>query len=240
LTNTTILYGILIFFSATLILAWLSYRNKEAYNSPLKEQEKTFALKFHIFLMSCLNMVGVRRDIFSFSKVTMQIVYLIVLLTGATLTASLGGMITASFMHSVDQSKVISPEQFGKYTISTLKGSTAENFLAHHKLHNSTTPVESWISRETWHDALQDITDKKANLVVGDWVQLTYLANSQEFKDRIQVHSQVLRFEPYGWGLPRDSALRDPINQEMIGILRTDAWPRTVSSYVGTSDLQAR
>ena len=45
--------------------------------------------------------------------------------------------------------------------------------------------------------------------MIGDWVQLVYLANTAAYRDGIQVYDQTLRFEPYGWGLPTGSPLRD-------------------------------
>ena len=64
--------------------------------------------------------------------------------------------------------------------------------------------------------------------MVGDWVQLVYLANTDAYREGIQVYDQTLRFEPYGWGLPNGSPLRDPINRQMIQVLRSDIWPKTV------------
>lgn len=234
LKSNAILFSALTFAFATALLAWLSYRNRRVYQSPMMNPDEKRSFSLHLLFMSILNMAGMRKDIFSFGTAGMQLVFLMVVLLGATLSAGLGGMITASFMHSVDQSKTVDTSQLGTYRFSTLKGSTAESYLVEHRDHAVASSPGNWLTRESWADVLGDVTANRADLVIGDWVQLAYLANSDTFRNRIQVHTQTLRFEPYGWGLPKNSPLRDPINQDMIGILRSDAWPTTVRAYIGS------
>ena len=82
-----------------------------------------------MFLFSMINLLGMRRDLFKFGAIKMQLMFLIVVFIGSVLSASLGGLITASFMHGVERTRSIDPARLGTYKITTLKGSTAESYL---------------------------------------------------------------------------------------------------------------
>jgi len=213
----------------TLIVFFVAVKYRKYYKNPLAFPNKQSSVSLHMLLMAALNMVGLRKDLFSFGTVPLQVLFLAVMLLGATLSASLGGMITASIMHSVKQGKKVDINRLDTLRISTLKGSTAESFL----LEKQNGKTGNLLVRETWAETLADVIDRRADLIIGDWVQLTYLANSGAFAGQIQVDPKTIRFEPYGWGLPNASRLRDPVNQELIGILRSDAWPGTIRSYIG-------
>ena len=235
LGSRTVVTSALIFLFAALIVAWVASRNLQSYKNPLPDSGSRPLAILHMFLFSTINLIGMRRDLFKFGAIKMQLMFLVVVFIGSVLSASLGGLITASFMHGVEQTRTIDPARLGTFTITTLRGSTAESYLQGRRDRGSGTPPHDWLTRDSWSAALDDILSKRANLVVGDWVQLVYLANTDAYRDGIQVYDQTLRFEPYGWGLPTGSPLRDPINQRMIQVLRSDVWPTTVRGYVGSA-----
>ncbi len=228
------LIGALTFLFITCLLAWVSYRSSDYYIPRIVDKEKKISWRFHIFLMAILNMAGMRDDVFSFKTIGMQFVFLFVTVFGVALAASLSGMVTASFMNSVNISRTVDMSELGKLRISTLKGSTAEDFLNKYRARANDLNAEDITLRNNWAAALSDIKNKTADLVIGDWVQLTFLSNTDAFRNQIQIHPQTLQFEPYGWGLPPESPIRESINQEMISILRSPAWPATVRGYIGS------
>lgn len=223
------LVGVAVFAAVTLAMCAIAFKFRKHYNTPLDNPNKKSSVSLHFLLMSASNMMGLREDTFSFGTVPLQALFLGALMLGATLSASLGGMITASIMHSVEQGKNVDINSLDELRISTLRDSTAEEFLVEKR----GGKIGDWHQRETWAETLKDVINKDADLVIGDWVQLIYLTNSDAFSDQILVDPKTIRFEPYGWGLPNNSPLRDTVNQELIGILRSEAWPDTVRSYIG-------
>jgi len=239
LTSSAFIGVLLIFICLTLLLAIIAHRNKEQYTTLSKDEVGgRFSFSLHLLLMSGLNTVGMRKDIFSFRNVRVQLLFLFVLFMGTLFSSSFGGIITAAFMSSTQQSHSIDENYLYEYRISTLKGSTAERYL-NEKLAEAQMLDTQWLRRDTWQEVLIDLVEGKADVVIGDWVQLTYLANQGRFKGKVQVNPKTLRMEPHGWGLPAGSPLREPVDQELIGVLRNDHWPDVVRGYLGGDQLSA-
>jgi len=83
----------------------------------------------------------------------------------------------------------------------------------------------------------QQVVNGDSELVLGDWVQLVYLSQKPELSGKVTVHDQSFKFEPYGWGLKTNHPLKDSINQELIGILRSQAGIDIVKNYIGDQQI---
>jgi len=239
-TSSGFLSVIVVFLLITLMLAFISYRHMEHYTPLAKDDmEGRFSFHLHLLLMSGLNTLGMRKDIFSFSHVRVQLLFVLVLMVGSVFSSSLGGMITAVFMSSTEQHFSITADNLAKHQISTLKGSTAERYLSDTLQGSEKAPV-TWLRRDSWSEVLDDLASGKADVVIGDWVQMTWLANQTRFKGKVQIDPQTLRLEPHGWGMPTASPLREPVDQELIGVLRNHSWPEVVRSYLGGDQVSAQ
>jgi ABC-type amino acid transport substrate-binding protein len=248
--SKTVLIGASVIIAIVAILAIIGGRNVDRYMpSRLTDTSKRRSVQLHMLLLAVVNTLGIRKDIFSFGTVPLQVFILGISLIGATISASVGGIVTATFMNSTQQNEVAIPDasELSSRRISTLAGSTAAKHLQQRAAKAATpavpanrdTPVVKGPRRASWRAALTDVAEGRADLVLGDWVQLVYLANLDAFKGKVQVGSRAVKFEPYGWGFPSGSDLRDPVNRELIRVLRSEHWPEVVRDHVGSDLLKA-
>ena len=231
-----VLYLFVVFFSLLLVLFFLSLKNIEDYQAmPVMRKKTKPAIIFHVMLYSLLNISGMRKDIFGFSSIGMQLFSLLILIFGISVSASLFSMVTAALTQSVSPQKDFSFNNIDQYNVTTLQGSTAQHFLCDAEKQPATLEVT-----DTWQDSLEDVANGTKDLVLGDWVQLVYLSQQADLRDKVTVHDRSLRFEPYGWGLKTDHPFRDAINQELIGLLRDPLGAEIVERYIGDKKIGLR
>ncbi len=205
-TNIFYLLGVFVFLLSIQIL--LALKNIKSYQAmPIMKDKSKPEMVTHVVLYSMLNISGIRKDVFGFSSVTMQLFSVLILVFGISVSASLFGMVTAALTQSVSEKANYSMYNVDRYGVSTLLVSTAQNYLC-----ASPKKPASMSLTATWADALLKVVDGEKDVVLGDWVQLVYLSQKPKLRDKITVHSKSFKFEPYGWGLKTDHPLRDRIN----------------------------
>ncbi len=226
-------YLFLIFTSLLLVLVILAIINIKHYETMVVMKDKPrSAMVVHVVLYSLLNISGIRKDVFGFSSITMQLFSFIILIFGITVSASLFSMTTAALTQSVSPQKNFSIETMDQYHVATLRGSTAQSFLAESKKQPYSLEL-----KDTWSEALVQVANAEKDLVLGDWVQLVYLSQKPELRNKVTVHDQSFKFEPYGWGFPTQHALIDSVNQELIGLLRSPLGAEIVKHYIGDQQI---
>jgi len=244
ITSAGFITLMLLFFLLTVSISLISYRNMDRYTTLAQEDMGgKIHFRLHLLLMAALNTLGMRKDIFSFNSIRVQFFFLLVLMGGSLFSSSLGGMITAAFMSSTTTEQIVSVDVLRQGVVSTMKGSTAERYLTA-KLEGWGNDISEedpqWLRRDSWLAVLDDLASGRADVALGDWVQMTWLANQPEFKGRVQISPTTLRLEPHGWGLPPGSGLREPVDQELIGVLRNTHWPDVVRGYLGGNKVSAK
>lgn len=233
LASTNVLYLFVVFVFFFLMLVLLALKNIHQYEAMPKMREKSKpAMVMHVVLYSLLNIVGIRKDVFGFSSVSMQLFSLLILIFGITVSASLLSLLTAALTQSVSPKTDFSLSNIDRHHVVTLNGSTAQGFICE----SGKQPL-SFSVTDTWHEALQQVADGKKDLVLGDWVQLVYLSQKPSLAGKITVHAQSYKFEPYGWGMKNNLAERDRVNQELIGILRSQVGIDIVKKYIGDQQI---
>ena len=233
-TNLFYLFGIFIFLLSVQIL--LALKNIKSYQAmPVMKDKSRPAMVTHVVLYSMLNISGIRKDVFGFSSVTMQLFSVLILVFGISVSASLFGMVTAALTQSVSQKASYSLDNIDQYRVSTLLGSTAQRYLCDSPKKPSELSLTS-----TWEESLMKVVDGDKDIVLGDWVQLVYLSQRPNLRNKITVHSKSYKFEPYGWGLRNNHPLKDRINQELIGILRNPLGTEIVNRYIGDEQISMK
>lgn len=234
--SSNMLYLVIIFASLLFILIVLALKNIRDYQAmPVMKDKSRPAVVMHVVLYSLLNISGIRKDVFGFSSVSMQLFSVLVLIFGITVSASLFSMVTAALTQSVTVQEDFSFDNIDQYEVSTLQGSTAQRFICNSERQPASLEVTS-----TWKEALLQVADGEKQLVLGDWVQLVYLSQDPALREKVTVHNHSLRFEPYGWGLKTNHPLKDKINQELIGLLRDPLGADIVSRYIGNEKIGLR
>lgn len=91
------------------------------------------------------------------------------------------------------------------------------------------------ITATSWSRAMRLLADGRADAILGDWAQLSYLANQPGYADSITVQSEVFRNEPYGWGInAKRPELRLSIDRALMSRLRNPQWRSFVQQYLGS------
>ncbi|WP_138932908.1 transporter substrate-binding domain-containing protein [Roseovarius arcticus] len=83
-------------------------------------------------------------------------------------------------------------------------------------------------------DGLQALLDEKIAAFVYDKPLMQYVALN-EFESEVQILDDAIGRQDYGIALPTDSELREPMNRALLTYLRSDAWSRVLSRYLGVN-----
>jgi polar amino acid transport system substrate-binding protein len=233
LASTNVFYLCVFFMGLFFVLIMLALKNISHYQTmPSMINKSKPVVLMHVVLYSLLNIVGIRKDVFGFSSIGMQLFSFLILIFGITVSASLLSLLTAALTQSVSPKTNFSIEAMDQHKIVTLKGSTAERFLC-----DSNTQPLSFEVTDTWTQSLEQVADGTRDLVLGDWVQLVYLSKKSNLSGKITVHNQSFKFEPYGWGFKTNHPIKDRVNQELVGILRSQTGIDIVKQYIGDQQI---
>jgi len=84
----------------------------------------------------------------------------------------------------------------------------------------------------TENDGLKAVVDDRIDAFVFDELVLRYIVKNA-FPGRVYVLAET--FDPYyvSMGMPKGSALREPINRALLKIMETDQWNRLIERYIG-------
>lgn len=232
LANPTSLFILAAIGGTTLSFAFLGWLNRNRYGGWEDVQNEPVPMRLaHFTLQGLLRSLAVESDVFSFRALHMQILSLLMLIFGMTVAASYIGLVSSALSESLDEPRILHLRDMAGQRVGTLRGSTAEELLRQTAAELSPEPVI--LPEATWRASVEALIDGRSDLVLGDWLQLTYFARLPEFTGRISVQDQTFRFEPQAWGFPTGSPWRDPVNTELIGVLRDPGWPQIVQRYLG-------
>jgi ABC-type amino acid transport substrate-binding protein len=160
----------------------------------------------------------------------MQVLSFILYFFGLTFTASVFGLVAATFTQSMNAPSHYELSDIESKKLAVMDNSTAEILLAN-KLKNKFNDLVS--SYPTLQEALEALAQGNVELVLGDWAQLIYFTHDNKYKNKLYVQNNSFQIEPYGWGLTANSPWREPINQELIAFLRHPEWKELVQKYMG-------
>lgn len=68
--------------------------------------------------------------------------------------------------------------------------------------------------------------------MVYDAPLIRYFAQT-EFPEKVEVLPVTFERQDYGFALPENSELREPINRELLRIVRSSEWSETIERYLG-------
>lgn len=109
-------------------------------------------------------------------------------------------------------------------SVATVPGSTSETFL-----HNNGIATQAF---PTVKDSLAAVVRGDVDACVYDAPLLRYFAQI-EFKGSIEVSSVTFERQDYGFALPENSQLREPINRVLLRVVRNERWREQLEYYLG-------
>jgi polar amino acid transport system substrate-binding protein len=108
--------------------------------------------------------------------------------------------------------------------VATVPGSTSEVFL-----HDNGIATRSF---PTVKDSLTAVTKGEVDAIVYDAPLLRYFAQ-MEFEGLIEVSPVTFERQDYGFALPENSQLREPVNRILLRVVRSKQWREQLKGYLG-------
>jgi len=146
------------------------------------------------------------------------------MLTSVILVSSFTASITTALTVGELSSKIQGPEDLARALVLTAEGSTSEQFLAANRYDHQALPSLT--------QALDRLADQVADAVVYDAPILRHLV-LQRYADRLKVLPGSFEPQDYGIAFPTGSALREPVNQQLLKLLREPLWQDVLYRYLG-------
>ncbi len=108
--------------------------------------------------------------------------------------------------------------------VATVPASTSEEYLRRNGISARAYP--------TIRDAMEAVANRSVDAMVYDAPLLKHLVRS-EFAGRVEVLPVTFERQDYGFALPADSELREPINRALLRVIRSPQWSDTLTRYLG-------
>jgi len=135
-------------------------------------------------------------------------------------TAALASVLTTAGL----ESRVRGPEDLPRVRVSTVGGTTSEDYLRNQHLRYKTFPVVA--------DALEALAKGKTDAVVYDAPMLRYLVK-QRYDTTLRVLPRKFERQDYAIALRAGSDLREPINRVLLKRITDPGWEDTLYKYMG-------
>jgi ABC-type amino acid transport substrate-binding protein len=185
---------------------------------------------------------------YGFGRSAGKMLEIVMAVVGVALSAMLFAAITSAFVRAIGTAPTLSAEDVISLRVATLENSTAQDFL--HYVDRQVTSLrerplcatsamataeDTCILTPTWKDAVALLASGDVDVVLGDWVALSYLARSEPYSGRLVVQGQTYVGEAYGWGVtPERTDLRAAIDRILIDEMRQPEWRRRIEKALGT------
>lgn len=143
------------------------------------------------------------------------------------LLSLLTGVITSVLTVQQLETGINHPSDLRNVRTLTVESSTSADYLRRRHI--------SFHTRPTAEDVLQAIAESDADAAVYDEALLRYLSNTG-FAEEIHVLPVSFNTQEYAIGLPKESALRRPLNEALLHFRASDRWDELVFRYLGADD----
>lgn len=146
------------------------------------------------------------------------------MLTSVIMVSSFTASITSALTVGELSGVVQGPGDLARVRALTAQGSTSEQFLVKHRYAHEALPSLS--------QALDQLVEQGADAVVYDAPILRHRV-LHGYADRLEVLPGSFEPQDYGIAFPTGSALREPVNQQLLKLLREPLWQDVLFRYLG-------
>ena len=247
LLDKNILFGIMYFAVGNLILAaiiWMLWRNtSHALNAP-----NIFSRAILYFYEAAVRTIGFLRVTDKFNTLTGRILETFMIIVGLALSTVVVGVVTSALVGSLGGTTELVRRDLDGLRIATLAESTGEAFveslpdrLGSCVLATTASAQDRCLTYPTWEDAAQALADGSVDVVIGDWIQLSYLERDKKRGLDIRVQGTTFFSEPYGWGFsPQRTDLRKSVDLQLLKRTRHEEWRSFVQEYIGEGSISSQ
>ncbi len=153
-----------------------------------------------------------------------RILAVVWMFTSVILISSFTAGITTTLTVGELSGKIQGPDDLARSHSLTLAGSTSEQFLRANRYQYQATP--------DLRQALQQLEEDGADAVIYDAPILRYLV-LQDLGDRLKVLPGSFEPQDYGIAFPPGGELREPVNRELLDLLREPQWRDILYRHLG-------
>jgi ABC-type amino acid transport substrate-binding protein len=178
----------------------------------------------HAFWWSAVTMTTVGYGDKSPRTLGGRIVALVWMFAGVILISGFTAAIASSLTVGSLSFKVEGVEDLPKVRVTTVAGTTSAAYLERETIRFRTAA--------SVEEALADLAADRTDAVVYDAPILQYLCRL-ETEARLAVLPRTFNRQDYGFALPPESPLREPLNQALLEQLRSPWWQDVLYRYLG-------
>ncbi|RUO73562.1 transporter substrate-binding domain-containing protein [Idiomarina seosinensis] len=153
-----------------------------------------------------------------------RVVSLLWMFTCVIIISSFTASIASSLTVSQFQSKVSSASDLSTARVATLANSATAKWLEQQNI--------GYQSFSRLNEALNKLDNSELDAVIYDEPILRYSLRSQALNNIRLLPDRVLP-QDYGFVLPQGSALREPVNRELLKVIQSQAWRDSLDNYLG-------
>lgn len=154
---------------------------------------------------------------------TGRVIALVWMFASIIIISSFTAAIATSLTVSQLETSIDSLDDLRDARVATVAGSASAAFLDNLSIPHSDT--------ETLDESLQSLANRQVDAVVYDAPIMRYKVK-QQYSGSVSVLDKTFERQDYAFALPANSALREPINREILEIIRSDEWRQLVNRYL--------
>lgn len=209
-----VLMAIVGFLTFNLLVAYLLYLPLKFEGRTLSGSQSRLAHAATQILETIIRTAGL-KGAGGFDSAPDRILEIFMAVVGTALSATISGVLTSAFVGAIGEPQAVALTRLPKARIATLQDSTLLDFLIDVQkkylgLRDTPlcVPVDEAANRNQtclltaqWVEAVELLSAGRVDMVLGDWVQLTCLADIPRYAGSLSVQGRTYLCEPYGWGI---------------------------------------
>lgn len=138
-------------------------------------------------------------------------------------SAIIAGVASALTLAKMDP-LVTGPNDLAKARVASIKNSSSDAYLKSRRL-------EAYYV-DSVEQGLSKINNGELDAMVYDAPLLQYTIK-QQFNGELRVLDSLFEYQNYGIAFPEKSPLREAVNREMLKIIHSNEWTKTIKKYLG-------
>lgn len=252
-TQPGVVRAVLGFLALNLVVALLFRWALRAEGKGLEAEMGPFAATTAYVIEAVTRTIGLKGVSSTFRRAAGRILEIVLAVVGTALSATAFGVLTSAFVGAIGARTALPIEDVVRMRVAVLAGSTAEDFLhdtarrlgdrAGLRCGAAPAPATAQgplcLLTPTWAEAADLLAAGTVDVVLGDWVALSYLARLDRYAGRFTVQPRTYVSEAYGWGItPHRPALRDGIDRILIDEMRQPEWRARIEGALGAGAIR--
>lgn len=200
------------------------------------------------FYEASVRTLGFVRVTDKFNTLKGRILEVVMIIVGLALSTIVVGVVTSALVGSLGGMSDLTKRDLEGRRIATLADSTGAIFVESLPGRSGScvpsdlaTGEDMCLTYASWVDTAQALVDGDVDVVIGDWIQLSYLERNAELDMDIRVQGTTFFSEPYGWGFsPERNELRAAVDLQLLERTRSEAWRGLVQEYIGQGSISSQ